>query len=123
MAIDIGFPATTNEKEILSNYNSIKYDNEKITMNVIFSTYQSIDVVKKAQDLGYPKFDFIICDEAHRTTGITEEGKKSSHFTKVHNNNYINGEIRLYQTATPKIYSDDAKSKKNKKFDNYLIYG
>lgn len=76
LAIDIGFPATTNEKEILSNYNSIKYDNEKITMNVIFSTYQSIDVVKKAQDLGYPKFDFIICDEAHRTTGITEEGKK-----------------------------------------------
>lgn len=47
LAIDIGFPATTNEKEILSNYNSIKYDNEKITMNVIFSTYQSIDVVKK----------------------------------------------------------------------------
>lgn len=129
LAIDIGFPATTNEKEILSNYNSIKYDNEKITMNVIFSTYQSIDVVKKAQDLGYPKFDFIICDEAHRTTGITEEGKKSSHFTKVHNNNYINGEIRLYQTATPKIYSDDAKSKKNENsiiissMDNEEIYG
>jgi predicted helicase len=38
---------------------------------VVFSTYQSIDVVAKAQADGMPVFDLIICDEAHRTTGVT----------------------------------------------------
>ena len=33
-------------------------------MTVIFSTYQSLDVVAEAQRNGLPKFDLIICDEA-----------------------------------------------------------
>ncbi|MGJ1064633.1 type ISP restriction/modification enzyme, partial [Enterococcus faecium] len=35
----------------------------------------------------------------------------ASVFTRVHNNNYIKANKRLYQTATPKIYGTDAKQK------------
>lgn len=111
LATDIGFPATTNAEKLIKNYQSLKYENEKVTLNVIFSTYQSIDVINHAQDLGYPEFDFIISDEAHRTTGIKEQNQEDSSFTKVHSNGNVKGKLRLYQTATPKIYSDDAKSK------------
>ncbi|XKE94435.1 DEAD/DEAH box helicase family protein [Metaplanococcus flavidus] len=111
LATDIGFPATTNVNEIVKNYRLLKYTNEKITLNVIFSTYQSIDVIHQAQDLGYPEFDFIVSDEAHRTTGFKEQGQEDSTFTKVHSNANVKGKLRLYQTATPKIYSDVAKSK------------
>jgi hypothetical protein len=42
---------------------------------VVFSTYQSIDAVSQAQKAGLPEFDLIICDEAHRTTGVTLSGE------------------------------------------------
>lgn len=129
LATDIGFPATTNADKLIKNYQSLKYENEKVTLNVIFSTYQSIDVISHAQDLGYPEFDFIISDEAHRTTGIKEQNQEDSSFTKVHSNDNVKGKLRLYQTATPKIYSDDAKSKGIEKsvlissMDDELLFG
>lgn len=111
LASDIGFPATTDAVKLIKNYQSLKYENEKVTLNVIFSTYQSVDVITQAQELGYPEFDFIVSDEAHRTTGIKEQNQENSSFTKVHSNDNVKGKLRLYQTATPKIYSDDAKAK------------
>jgi len=38
---------------------------------------------------GYPEFDLIICDEAHRTTGVSLAGEDESAFTKVHDNSFI----------------------------------
>lgn len=111
LATDIGFPATTNAVEVVKNYQSLKYEGDKVTLNVIFSTYQSIDVIHQAQELGFPEFDFIVSDEAHRTTGLKEQGQEDSTFTKVHSNAFVKAKLRLYQTATPKIYSDDVKSK------------
>ena len=59
-------------------------------MTVVFATYQSIEVVAKAQaELGLMEFDLIICDEAHRTTGVTLAGVDESHFVKVHDNAYL----------------------------------
>jgi predicted helicase len=84
-------------------------------MTVVFSTYQSIDVIAKAQkDLlkhGFPEFDLIICDEAHPTTGVTLAGAEESEFVKVHDDKFIRAKKRLYMTATPRLYSDDTKSK------------
>ena len=40
-------------------------------MTVVFSTYQSIDVIAEAQRQGLADFDLVVCDEAHRTTGVT----------------------------------------------------
>lgn len=110
-ATDIGFPATTKAMDIVKNYKSLPETSNKIRLNVVFSTYQSIDVIHKAQENGFPTFDFIISDEAHRTTGFHEQNEEESPFAKVHSNNNVKGKLRLYQTATPKIYSDDAKSK------------
>jgi predicted helicase len=108
-AKDIGFPATTNVAELMENYSAITKHTQK-KMNVVFSTYQSIDVIHKAQAQGYPEFDLIIADEAHRTTGASQLGE-SSMFTKVHNNENVKANLRLYQTATPKIYGTEAKKK------------
>ena len=58
-------------------------------------------------------FDLIICDEAHRTTGVesSASGNGGSYFTAVHDNERLRGNKRLYMTATPRIYSDSAKTK------------
>ncbi|MCC4352493.1 DEAD/DEAH box helicase family protein [Limosilactobacillus reuteri] len=108
-AKDIGFPATTNVNQLMDNYQKIKSNTGK-QMNVIFSTYQSIDVIHKAQEIGLPEFDLIVADEAHRTTGANEMGDPSV-FTKVHSNKNVSSKLRLYQTATPKVYGVDAKKK------------
>ena len=108
-AKDVGFPATTNVQELMKNYQSIKRSGNK-NITVIFSTYQSIDVIHQAQEAGYPEFDLIVADEAHQTTGAAKLGEDSM-FTKVHHDSNVAGKLRLYQTATPKIYGPDAKKK------------
>lgn len=126
-AKDIGFPATTDSEKLLSNYKKI--ENNQRDLTVVYSTYQSIEVLHEAQEKGFPEFDIIICDEAHRTTGAKALGEEASVFTRVHNNNYIKANKRLYQTATPKIYGTDAKQKAEdssivlSSMDNKDIYG
>lgn len=117
-AADIGYPATTSSKKILQNWRD--FEKEKPTdLVVIFSTYQSIDVIGEAQKNGLPEFDFIISDEAHRTTGAHESTKEASVFAKVHSNNNVQGLKRMYQTATPKIFGESAK--KNAKEKSILL--
>lgn len=102
---DLAFPPTTNAQEIIKSYRA----SHGKTLTVIFSTYQSIQAIADAQIKGLPEFDLIICDEAHRTTGVTISGEDTSHFVKVHDQDFIKGKKRLYMTATPKIFSDDTK--------------
>ncbi|EQC95139.1 hypothetical protein LLT3_05180 [Lactococcus cremoris subsp. cremoris TIFN3] len=109
-ATDIGFPATTSTEQVLKNWKELK-QSEPTDLFVVFSTYQSIEVLGKAQEKGFPEFDLIVADEAHRTTGATALNEEDSVFVKVHDNSNIKGKNRLYQTATPKIYGADAKSK------------
>lgn len=109
-AKDVGFEPTTNVDELVSNFNYANQIDTGNEMTVVFSTYQSIDVIHKAQEQGIPEFDLIIADEAHRTTGATKLGEDSA-FTEVHSNKNVQGKLRLYQTATPKIYDANAKRK------------
>jgi len=105
---DLAFPATTNPKKLSEQVANA----DKNNMTVIFSTYQSIDVISKAQkEHKLPSFDLIICDEAHRTTGATLTGEDESHFVKIHDDENIKGKKRMYMTATPKIFGDKAKKK------------
>ena len=112
---DLMLPASTDVQTILHQFKQIKdYDCGGLT--VVFSTYQSIERIAEAQRVlltnGYPLFDMIICDEAHRTTGVTlKDDADESNFVKVHNNDFIRAKKRLYMTATPKLYGDEAKSK------------
>lgn len=112
---DIGFPATTNTEKLLDYQNIIEKKQEQPEFITVFSTYQSIDVIIEAQKQGFYEFDLVICDEAHRTTGTTELGQEGSAFTKVHSNDNIKAKKRLYQTATPRVYGEDAKRKAEEK--------
>jgi len=107
--VDLAYPATTNPEKLARKFALRPDDPDTIT--VIFSTYQSIDVVAQAQQQGLPEFDLIVCDEAHRTTGVTLSGEEESAFVRVHNQDYIQGKKRLYMTATPRIYADSSRSK------------
>ncbi len=113
--VDLALPASTQTPEIIKQL-ELARANTGIT--VVFSTYQSIEVIAKAQQ-EYRKqygeqagiFDLIVCDEAHRTTGVTLSDKDESAFVKVHDNNFLTTKKRMYMTATPRLYHDDAKKK------------
>ncbi|HFI0183784.1 TPA: DEAD/DEAH box helicase [Streptococcus suis] len=116
-ASDIGYPATTSAKKVVENYDELMSQPKKELL-VVFGTYQSIEVLGKAQKNGFPDFDLIIADEAHRTTGAKALGDDDSAFTKVHSDLNVKGMKRLYQTATPKLYGTDAKKKAQ---DNSIV--
>ena len=112
--VDLALPASTDPQNILKQFEGIRLDGNS-GMTVVFSTYQSIEVIAKAQKVlmknGFDPFDLIICDEAHRTTGVSLAGKDESAFTKVHDASFIQAKKRIYMTATPRLYSPDTKSK------------
>jgi predicted helicase len=65
-----------------------------------------IDVVANAQKRlqrelpQFGRFDLIICDEAHRTTGVALENKEKtgydeSHFIRIHDDTFIAGAKRV----------------------------
>jgi predicted helicase len=101
--VDLAFPATTNAGRLAKEFKA--YGRKSI--NVVFATYQSVQVVADAQAKGLPGFDLILCDEAHRTAGVNV-GAESSSFTLVHDKKKVKGARRLYMTATPKIFGDTA---------------
>ncbi|SIO29630.1 DEAD/DEAH box helicase [Vannielia litorea] len=105
---DLAFPATTDPEKLARQVNAS--DGDKMT--VVFSTYHSIDVLTRAQrDYGLPAFDLAICDEAHRTTGVTLKDEDDSTFVRIHSDDYVVAKKRLYMTATPRIFGDGAKRK------------
>lgn len=124
--VDLALPASTNVRNIVKQ---LRYAETQSGMTIVFSTYQSIDIVSEAQQQVGFEFDLIICDEAHRTTGSILTGKEESAFTKIHKNAFIKAKKRLYMTATPRLYRDDVKEKAKKEdillcsMDDPAIYG
>ena len=118
----IEYPATTDPQKIVQRYR----ETERTV--VIFSTYQSLGCIIEAQSIGIPEFDFIVCDEAHRTTGAMK-GDDSSYYTDVHDNSKVHGKLRMYMTATPRIYGEAGKAKAQSQsvvlysMDDEKIYG
>ena len=148
--VDLAMPASTNYRSVAEQLLNAKKQMEgKQGLIVVYSTYQSIDVIGKAQKYLRGEFedaqaellkdftpneydftfDYIICDEAHRTTGATIAGDDESAFVKVHNNSNVAGKHRLYMTATPRLYAESAKKKAEENsvvlcsMDNTDIYG
>ncbi|QPI11826.1 DEAD/DEAH box helicase (plasmid) [Stutzerimonas stutzeri] len=106
---ELRYPATTKADRLAAEMPK-RHDAEH--MSVVFSTYHSIDVISRAQhDHGLDAFDLVICDEAHRTTGATFGDDDESNFVRIHDADYIRAAKRLYMTATPRIYGDNAKIK------------
>lgn len=123
---DLQIPATTDGHTLLRAMGQRELDEG---MTVVFSTYQSIEAVSQAQKAGLPEFDLIICDEAHRTTGATLAGTDESNFVKVHSNDVIAADKRLYMTATPRLFNDATKDKAKERdailcsMDDEELYG
>ncbi|MGH6552203.1 DEAD/DEAH box helicase [Bacteroides hominis] len=131
--VDLAVPASTSPQSIASQLKKYRSHDGLV---VVFSTYQSIDAVSAAQqeilsetDGEYGVFDFIICDEAHRTTGVKLSDKDESNFTKIHSDDNVQGRKRLYMTATPRLYGESAKIKASEKdsilcsMDDKALYG
>ena len=118
----LALPPTTNAEEIARR---IRYYRERFPneLTVVFSTYQSIAMVEAAQQLlGRERFtfDYAICDEAHRTTGVIitkKEGRVGSEpaFTFIHSDEHLLVRKRLYMTATPRLYRASDKQKAQEK--------
>lgn len=117
---ELRYPATTNPFSLANAYHK-RHDSKHMT--VVFATYHSIARIHEAQkNHSFPDFDLIICDEAHRTTGVTFVGiEEDSAFVKVHDQAYLRGKCRLYMTATPRIYGDVAQEKAEK--EGAIVYG
>jgi len=105
---DLAFPATTTPEVLVHQVRSAQ---STPGFTVVFATYQSIGVIAGAQEGGLAAFDLIICDEAHRTTGVTLPTGNESSFVRVHDDTYLHADKRLYMTATPRIYDDTSKAK------------
>lgn len=106
---ELRYPATTKANRLAEEMLK-RHDAEH--MSVVFSTYHSIDVISRGQhEHGLADFDLVICDEAHRTTGATFGDDDESNFVRIHDAADIRAAKRLYMTATPRIYGDNAKVK------------
>ena len=105
---DLAFPASTSPDELVARVTARSGPD---AMTVVFATYQSLDVITRAQQQGLDAFDLIICDEAHRTTGTFRDAGDQSAFTRVHDNTYVAAARRLYMTATPRVYGDQTKER------------
>lgn len=129
-------PATTDTNKVRWQFLNFKRRQAKEGgMIVVFSTYQSIDVISEVQKAINQTendsfiFDLIVCDEAHRTTGYTPNGKLDSAFVKVHSDSNVKAKKRLYMTATPKLYDTNTQTKAKEtettlwSMDDTEIYG
>jgi len=115
--VDLALPASTDVPSIVKQLQHARRHNAE-GLTVVFSTYQSIDVISRAQqqllketDDAFGTFDLIICDEAHRTTGVTLKDETESAFVRVHNNDFLRAVRRIYMTATPRLYTDETKKR------------
>ena len=123
---DLVSPATTSADTLVANVSNSRTDRNR---TVIFSTYQSLDVIIAAQELGLGRIDLIVCDEAHRTTGVTLVEGAESEFTKVHHDRHVAADKRLYMTATPRIFDERSRTKAGEvnatlaSMDDESIYG
>ena len=106
---ELEIPVTTDPTQISEALQKTDED----AMTVVFCTYHSLPLVEQAQAKGAPAFDIVLCDEAHRTTGIEspDDKDKTSPFVLVHNADRIRAKKRLYMTATPRLYTEGAKAK------------
>ena len=127
--MELEFPVTTDETVISEALQPSNSPGDEENMRVVFCTYHSLPKVEEAQNTGAPAFDIILCDEGHRTTGVDRLDDDTSPFVLVHDNDRIRANKRLYMTATPRLWTESAKTKAAKhdidvySMDDPNIYG
>lgn len=107
--VDLKTPPTTDPSKLAT---SLRRHRDDDGLQVVFATYQSIDVVAQAQELGgkdWRDFDLIICDGEHIAPRDPLTDGDDSAFVRVHDNAIIRADKRLYMTATPRLFNDKVK--------------
>ena len=102
-------------------------------VSVIFGTYQSGHRIAEGLRTLGTTAEVLICDEAHRTAGLRRTKRSTvdqiKDFTLCHDNGKFPAKHRIYQTATPKIYTQKALREKQKEdwvvrnMDDQSIFG
>ena len=111
--LELDYPVTTDLEKIQEGLQAER----PRALTAVFCTYQSLPLVATAQAEGAPPFDLVVCDEAHRTTGVEEsisnrkDDQKVSPFRLVHDKDRIHAHKRLYATATPRLYTESARGR------------
>ena len=108
---DVGVPCTTDQGYISKWLKANSAENI-----IVFTTYQSSRIISEVSKKQSFVFDLCICDEAHKTVGVSN--KLFSHLLSEEN---ISVNHRLFMTATERFYSgnkDDILS-----MDDDEIYG
>ena len=111
---EIEAPVSTDPSVIVDKVAELQrsFDGVEKGLVVVFATYQSLHRVATAQENhGLPEVDFVVADEAHRTTGKYDRTNPGP-FQVVHHR--LQAAKRLYQTATPRIYSKRSQLKISK---------
>lgn len=108
---DLCLPASTSPDAVAAQLRFYRSKGRRI---VVFSTYQSVDVVTEALKLlgeADLRFDLMIADEAHRTTGVATTDRRAEMLFMRPTAADFPALKRLYMTATPRIYGDAAKAR------------
>lgn len=109
--VDLSFPANTDAESLRERYEWTR-GHFPDAMVVVFTTYQSMQVIQDAQDAGLPRFGLCVCDEAHRTAGTKyAEDDDVASFQIIVDGERVRADKRLFMTATPKVYGDNVKTK------------
>ena len=102
-------------------------------VSVIFGTYQSGHRIAEGLRTLGTTAEVLICDEAHRTAGLRRTKRSTvdqiKDFTLCHDNGKFPAKHRIYQTATPKIYTQKALREKQEEdwvvrnMDDQSVFG
>ena len=121
----------TTDPEEIARWLGEGQENESVS--VIFGTYQSGHRIAEALRTSETTAEVLICDEAHRTAGLRRTKKSTvdqiKDFTLCHDNDRFPAKHRIYQTATPKIYTQKALREKQKEdwvvrnMDDQSVFG
>jgi predicted helicase len=106
---DLDFPVSTDSEKV-REFLSQEFDGVKI----VFSTYQSAQVVALGMDRSSTIFDLGIFDEAHKTAG-----REGANFSLALKDENLPVRKRLFMTATPRHYDVRHRDKEG---DSRLVY-
>ena len=108
-ASEVKGPVTT-DPDVIADWIQAGRSHER-DISVMIGTYQSGRMIADAlADCG-TEVQVLVCDEAHRTAGIrrpkpdTDEDGRLRDFTLCHDQGAFPAHHRVYQTATPRIYT------------------
>ncbi len=111
---EIEAPVSTDPRTIADRWGALRRSLQDVDNGLVavFATYQSLHRICVAQEeRWFPDVDFVVADEAHRTAGKYDRTNPGP-FQVVHHR--LQAGKRLYQTATPRIYSKRSQVKISK---------